>query len=91
MRKGKKKIEEEKIIIDEMKGKEEEMIEENLGKNEEIEEGLGEFIGNIFKVWIGLKGGKGVEKYIGVLIGIEWEGEMVFEEEWIVKEIIKRY
>ena len=31
--------------------------------------GLGAFIGHIFPVWLGFKGGKGVATYIGVLIG----------------------
>ncbi|MFV0297619.1 MAG: glycerol-3-phosphate acyltransferase, partial [Hyphomicrobiaceae bacterium] len=34
--------------------------------------GLGAFLGHVFPVWLGFKGGKGVATYIGVLIAAAW-------------------
>src|SRR6202166_2387703 len=39
---------------------------------------LGAFLGHLFPVWLGFKGGKGVAVYIGVLIGLFWPAAVVF-------------
>src|SRR3974390_1745686 len=32
--------------------------------------GLGAFLGHLFPVWLGFKGGKGIAVYIGILLGL---------------------
>lgn len=44
--------------------------------------GLGAFLGHLFPVWLGFKGGKGVATYIGVLIGVHWPAALVFCLVW---------
>lgn len=53
--------------------------------------GLGAFLGHIFPVWLGFKGGKGVATYIGVLIGAAWKAALVFALAWLLTALVTRY
>ncbi|MBN9067785.1 MAG: glycerol-3-phosphate 1-O-acyltransferase PlsY [Rhizobiales bacterium] len=53
--------------------------------------GLGAFLGHLFPVWLGFKGGKGVATYLGVLLGLAWEGVIVFAVAWLLVAAITRF
>lgn len=53
--------------------------------------GLGAFLGHLFPVWLGGKGGKGVATYIGCLLGIAWPGVLVFAVVWLAVAYTTRY
>ncbi|MEF2072404.1 glycerol-3-phosphate 1-O-acyltransferase PlsY [Consotaella aegiceratis] len=53
--------------------------------------GFGAFIGHLFPVWLGFKGGKGVATYIGVLLGFAPWGVVVFGAVWLAVAFITRY
>jgi glycerol-3-phosphate acyltransferase PlsY len=53
--------------------------------------GLGAFLGHLFPVWLGFKGGKGVATYIGVLLGLAWEGVIVFAVAWLLVAAVTRF
>jgi len=52
---------------------------------------LGAFLGHLFPVWLGFKGGKGVAVYIGVLIGLFLPAAVVFCVLWIATAATTRY
>jgi len=52
---------------------------------------LGAFLGHLFPVWLGFKGGKGVAVYIGVLIGLFWPAAVVFCVLWAATAATSRY
>lgn len=53
--------------------------------------GLAAFLGHIFPVWLGFKGGKGVATYIGVLLGAAWPGALAFCAVWLATALSFRY
>ncbi len=52
---------------------------------------LGAFLGHLFPIWLGFKGGKGVAVYIGVLIGLFWPAAVLFCLLWISTAAVTRY
>ena len=52
--------------------------------------GVGAFMGHIFPLWLGFKGGKGVATYIGVLIGLQWPLALSFIACWLVIAVVGR-
>ena len=53
--------------------------------------GLGAFLGHVFPVWLGFRGGKGVATYIGVLLGVSWPLGLTFVAIWIAVAVLTRY
>ncbi len=53
--------------------------------------GVGAFLGHLFPVWLGFKGGKGVATYIGVLLGLFWPAVLIFAGVWIAVAYFTRY
>ena len=53
--------------------------------------GLGAFLGHLFPLWLGFKGGKGVATYIGVLLGLAWPIALAFCLIWLAAAALTRY
>ncbi|MEX0851660.1 MAG: glycerol-3-phosphate 1-O-acyltransferase PlsY [Bauldia sp.] len=53
--------------------------------------GLGAFLGHLFPVWLGFRGGKGVATYLGVLAALAWPAAIVFALVWVGIAAISRF
>lgn len=52
--------------------------------------GLGAFIGHLFPVWLGFKGGKGVATFLGTLLALAWPVGIAACATWAVTAAISR-
>ncbi len=53
--------------------------------------GLGAFLGHLFPVWLGFRGGKGVATYLGLLLAFSWPAALVFAAIWLGTAALTRY
>jgi glycerol-3-phosphate acyltransferase PlsY len=56
-----------------------------------IAAGFAAFLGHLFPVWLGFKGGKGIATYIGVLLGLAPIIVLVFSAVWLAMAKLTRY
>ncbi|WP_417581890.1 glycerol-3-phosphate 1-O-acyltransferase PlsY [Pelagibacterium sp.] len=53
--------------------------------------GVAAFLGHIFPVWLGFKGGKGVATYVGILLTLNWVVGLIFCATWLLILFAQRY
>ena len=53
--------------------------------------GFSAFLGHLFPVWLGFKGGKGVSTYIGTLLGVAPMMVLVFAAIWLATAKLSKY
>jgi glycerol-3-phosphate acyltransferase PlsY len=51
----------------------------------------GAFLGHLFPVWLGFRGGKGVATYIGLLLALAWPAAIAFCLIWLAVAALTRY
>jgi len=91
LRTGNKGLAAATLILDVLKGTAAVLIAAHFGPALALWAGFGAFIGHLFPVWLGFKGGKGVATYLGVLVGLAWQGALVFAAVWLLVAVIFRY
>ena len=79
------------LILDALKGAAAVLIAGIFGPELAFIAGFGAFLGHLFPVWLGFKGGKGVATYLGVLAGLAWKVALVFAAVWLAVAFIMRY
>jgi glycerol-3-phosphate acyltransferase PlsY len=91
LRAGSKKLAAATLILDAVKGTAAVLIAAQWGETPAILAGLGAFLGHLFPVWLGFRGGKGVATYIGVLFGLSWQAGAAFCLVWLLVAFTTRY
>ena len=79
------------LILDAAKGTVAVLLAAHWGEEAAILAGLGAFLGHLFPVWLGFRGGKGVATYIGVLLGLYLPAAAAFCVIWLVVAFATRY
>jgi glycerol-3-phosphate acyltransferase PlsY len=92
LRTGNKKLAAATLLLDALKATAAALIAQALfGHNAGLLAGFAAFIGHLFPVWLGFKGGKGVATYIGTLLGVAPWMVLVFAVAWLSVAFITRY
>ena len=91
LRTGNKGLAAATLILDALKGTIPAVVFARYGAEAGALAGFAAFIGHLFPVWLGFKGGKGVATYLGVLIGLAWQAALVFAAVWLVMALLLRY
>ena len=91
LRTGNKGLAAATLLLDALKGTAAVLIAGHFAPETAVWAGLGAFLGHLFPVWLGFKGGKGVATYLGVLIGLAWQVALIFAVIWLAMAFLFRY
>ena len=92
LRTGNKKLAALTLLGDMLKGTVAVLVAKHfMGPDTALAAGLGAFLGHLFPVWLGFKGGKGVATYIGVLLGLAWPAALALCAIWLIVAWLSRY
>ncbi|CCV14064.1 glycerol-3-phosphate 1-O-acyltransferase PlsY [Mesorhizobium sp. STM 4661] len=91
LRTGNKGLAAATLVLDALKGTAAVLIAGRFAPELGLWAGLGAFLGHLFPVWLGFKGGKGVATYLGVLIALAWQVALIFAVVWLAIALLARY
>lgn len=92
LRTGNKKLAAATLLLDALKATIAAVIAQAVfGQNAGLIAGFAAFIGHLFPIWLGFKGGKGVATYIGTLLGVAPLMVLVFAAVWLAVAFLTRY
>ena len=91
LRTGRKGLAAATLLGDALKGTAAVLIAGTMGEGPALAAGLGAFLGHLFPVWLGFRGGKGVATFIGVLLAFSPPALAVFAVIWLGLAFTLRY
>ena len=53
--------------------------------------GLAAFLGHLYPVWLGFRGGKGVATFLGVTLALAWPAGLAACATWLVTALVARF
>lgn len=92
LRTGNRKLAALTLLLDALKGMVPVALAKHfLGMDAAILAGFGAFLGHLYPVWLGFKGGKGVATFAGISLGFSWHVLAPFAVVWIAVAYLTRY
>jgi acyl phosphate:glycerol-3-phosphate acyltransferase len=92
LRTGRKGLAALTLLLDALKGTVAVLVADRVGGQDlAVLAALGAFLGHLFPVWLGFRGGKGVSTYIGVLLALVWQAAAAFCIVWLLVAFVSRY
>jgi glycerol-3-phosphate acyltransferase PlsY len=91
LRTGRKGLAAATLLADALKGTAAVLVAAQWGPQFAIMAALGAFLGHLFPVWLGFKGGKGVATFIGILIGLKPLAALIFCLIWLGVAFASKY
>ena len=91
LRTGRRDLAAATLLLDAAKGTLAVVIGLRLGVAEGLLAALGAFLGHLFPVWLGFRGGKGVATFLGCLYGYAWPIALVACAAWLAAAGLTRF
>ena len=91
LRTGRKGLAAATLVLDALKGTLAVLVAARWGPNTAVMAAFGAFLGHLFPVWLGFRGGKGVATFLGLLIGLKWPVALLFALAWLLVAFLTRY
>jgi acyl phosphate:glycerol-3-phosphate acyltransferase len=91
LRTGRKDLALATLLLDGLKATAAVLIAGLWGPQVALYAALGAFLGHLFPVWLGFKGGKGVATFIGALLAIHWPAMLIFVGIWLGMAFLLKY
>jgi glycerol-3-phosphate acyltransferase PlsY len=92
LRTGRKDLAAATLVLDALKGTLAVLMAYSFwGAEASLFAAVGAFLGHLYPVWIGFRGGKGVATFLGCLIGVVWQGALAFALAWLAVAALTRY
>jgi glycerol-3-phosphate acyltransferase PlsY len=91
LRTGRKDLAAATLILDTLKGTLAVLIAANtFGGFAPVAAAVGAFLGHLYPVWLGFRGGKGVATFLGCALGVAWPAALVFAAVWLLAAWLTR-
>jgi glycerol-3-phosphate acyltransferase PlsY len=94
LRTGKKGLAAATLVLDAAKGAAPVLIARALWPDLPQAEGIaaiGAFLGHLFPVWLGFKGGKGLATGLGIVVTLHWQSAVSLSLVWLLMLLVTRY
>jgi glycerol-3-phosphate acyltransferase PlsY len=90
LRTGRKGLAAATLLLDALKGTVAVLLAAQMSKEAGLAAALGAFLGHLFPVWLGFRGGKGVATYLGTLVAVFWPVGLIFAAVWLAAAFLSR-
>jgi glycerol-3-phosphate acyltransferase PlsY len=94
LRTGNKRLAAATLVLDAAKGAAAVLLAGWIWRDLPQAEGIaaiGAFLGHLYPVWLGFKGGKGMATLIGIVLALHWPSGLVIMGVWLLVFLVARY